>query len=190
MTDSVHKNIEPGLYWTKVFEEFMQTLNIYALRLSNGRSYDADDLRQETFCRALAYSENPECIRNPLGYLLRSMRNIWITKWHKENTAHMESLDELQDKMALTNHPTVDSDVFRILENEELAHQLKTIRGPLSDREIKLLELYLEGYKCKEMADILQENVRVIQSDLNAVKSKVHQRIKSSSTNIKTKQTV
>jgi RNA polymerase sigma factor (sigma-70 family) len=181
MTGSVHKNIEPGLYWTKVFEDSMQALNFYALRLSNGRSYDADDLRQETFCRALAYSEKPESITNPLGYLLRSMRNIWITRWHKENKAHTESLDELQDKMALTNHPTVDPDVFRILENAELALQLKIICGPLSARERTLLELYLGGYKCKEMADILQEDVRIVQSDLNAVKSKVHQRVKNQS---------
>lgn len=58
----------------RVCEEFMQRLTAYALRLANGRSYNADDLVQETVCRALLYAANPEKIHNPLGYLLRMMR--------------------------------------------------------------------------------------------------------------------
>lgn len=166
------------LYWTKVCEDFMQRLIAYALRLVNGRTYDADDLVQETICRALLYSKNPEEIKNPLGYLLRMMRNIWIKKWHKENTAHMESLETLQQTKALKNHPTVAPEVFRLLENEELAEALKILLRALTTRERRLLKLYLQGYSCKEMAQRLDEDVRLTRSDLNAVKTKVRLRIK------------
>jgi RNA polymerase sigma factor (sigma-70 family) len=171
-------NNQYALYWTKVCEDFMQRLIAYALRLANGRAYDAEDLVQETICRALVYSKNPEEIKNPLGYLLRIMRNIWITKWRKENTANMESLDTLQNTKTLKNHPTVAPEVFRILENEELAESLRVLPGPLTTREKLLLGLYLKGYNCKEMGQILNEDARVTRSDLNAVRSKVHQRIK------------
>ncbi|HEX5733539.1 MAG TPA: RNA polymerase sigma factor [Blastocatellia bacterium] len=181
MKEVEHTSNQHSLYWAKACEDFMQRLIAYAFRLANGRSYDADDLVQETVCRALTYSEDPKGISNPLGYLLRSMRNIWITKWRSEHLMNTESLDELQGKKALKNHPTVEPDVFRILENEEFAVKLKTLPGPLTAREKGLLKLHLEGYTCIEMSDILQEDVRVTRYDLNAVKSKVRQRIKNGS---------
>ena len=173
-----HPSNHHALYWANACQESMQRLHTYAMRLANGRSYDAEDLVQETICRALTYSKEPESIRNPLGYLLRMLRSIWITKWHKENTANMKSLDELQSESGLKNYPAVEPDVFRILENEEFALKLKAIPGPLTAREKELLKLYLEAYSCKEMAELLNEDVRVTRYDLNAVKNKLKQRIK------------
>lgn len=173
-----HANNQYALYWTQVCEDFMQRLIAYALRLVNGRTYDADDLVQETIYRALLYSRNPQDITNPLGYLLRMMRNIWVTKWRKENSANMDSLETLQNTKSWKNHPTVAPEVLRHLENEQLAKLLRILLKPLNAREKRLLVLYLKGYNCKEMAQILTEDVRLTRSDLNAVKSKVHQRIK------------
>lgn len=173
-----HANNQYALYWTQVCEDFMQRLTAYALRLVNGRTYDADDLVQETIYRALLYSKNPQEIKNPLGYLLHIMRNIWITKWHKENSANMDSLEALQNTKAWKNHPTVAPDVLRTLESEELAKLLRVLLKPLTAREKRLLKLYFKGYSCKEAAEILKEDVRLTRSDLNAVKSKVRQRIR------------
>lgn len=167
-----------ALYWAKACEDYMQRLIAYALRLANGRRYDADDLVMETVCRALIYSRNPEGIRNPLGYLLRIMRNTWITKRHTENTANTESLEELQSNRALKNHPTAEPDVFRVLENEEFEFKLRNLPGSLTTREKELLTLYLRGYTVKEIADILNEDVRVMRSDLKKVKSKVRSRLR------------
>lgn len=166
------------LYWTKACEDFMQRLIAYAMRLANGRSYDADDLVQETVLHALNCSKDPGEVRNPLGYLLRMMRNIWITSWRKDGTAVTESWDEIQNTKALKNQPTVAPEVFRILKNEELAKSMRGILGTLGPREKSLLKLYLEGYKCNEIAEILNEDVRLTRSDLNAVRTKVQQRIK------------
>jgi len=178
MTEGDHTVNPHALYWTAACQEFMQRLIAYALRLANGRSYDAEDLVQATVCRALGCTKDPDEVKNPLGYLLRMMRNIWITKWHHEHTAEMESLDERQSAKALKNHPTVAPEVFRILENEAFREAMKVFLRSLAPREKSLLKLYLEGYKCDEIAAILKEDVRLTRSDLNAVRTKVQQRIK------------
>jgi DNA-directed RNA polymerase specialized sigma24 family protein len=128
--------------------------------------------------RALNCSKDPAEVKKPVGYLLRIMRNIWISKWQDEHTANTESLDEYQDTKATKNHPIVDPVVFRILENQEFAEAMRVILISLNPREKSLLKLYLQGYKCDEIAKIMIEDVRVTRSDLSAVRTKVQQRIK------------
>lgn len=171
-------NNQYALYWVQVCEEFMHRLRAYALRLVNGRTYDADDLVQETLYRVLLYPTNPDKVRNPLAYLRSIMRRRWITKWSQENSANMDSLETLQNTKGWKNHPTVEPDALRILENEDLLKALRVLLRHLNARERRLLILYLRGYKCDEMSQILKEDVRVTRSDLYAVKSKVYQRIR------------
>lgn len=161
-------------FWGKALEEFDQRLTSYARRLSNGRGYDAEDLIQETACRALVYSRNPAEIRSPLGYLLRVMRNVWSDKWARENVANLESLEDL---LSNGREPAVEPDVQRLLESRELKEEMGARQGPLTQREELLLGLYMRGYKCKDIADELGENVRLTRSDLNAVKAKVRYRL-------------
>lgn len=171
-------------FWAQVCEAFSQRLKVYALRLANGRLSDAEDLMQETVCRVLMYPQNPVEVRNPSRYLLLLMRNLWITKYQKENRASMESLDELLSKETEENQhrsvvPAVEPDAFRILENAELKAALLARHGLLKPREKRLLSLYLEGYKPDEIAAVLGEDVRVVRSDLNALKAKVRQRLRT-----------
>lgn len=161
-------------FWGKALAEFDTRLNSYALRLANRRSYDAEDLIQETACRVLVYSRNPAEIRSPLGYLLRVMRNVWADKWARDNVANLESLDDL---LSTGRDPAVEPDVQRLLESMELKEEMGVRQGPLTEREELLLGLYMNGYKCKDIADEMGENVRLIRSDLNAVKAKVRYRL-------------
>jgi DNA-directed RNA polymerase specialized sigma24 family protein len=161
-------------YWENACEDFKKRLTSYALRLANGKVYDAEDLIQDTTCRALMYSPNPTTIDNPLGYLLGIMRNAWIDKWNSENTDKTVSLESLSKK---TEHPAVAPDAFRLAENNELSQELSAHHGPLNEREETLLGLYLKGYKCGEIARILNEDVRLTRSDLNAVRTKVRYRL-------------
>lgn len=176
MTDDDHatQRAQYGPFWMQTIEDSNKPLMSYARRLANGRIYDAEDLVQETACRALIYSRNPGEIRNPRSYLLRMMRNIWIDKWAKENTANVESLEDL---LSTGRHPIVEPVVQRLLESEELRAKMAAKQGPLTPREKLLMQLYLNGYKCKEIADKLHEDVRVTRSDLNAVKAKIRYRV-------------
>lgn len=180
--DTANSRNQHRPFWEKTCEVFKEALTVKALRLSNGRIHDAEDLVQGTFCRILMYPKNPKKVRSPFGYLLRIMRNIWSTKWHKESTANTDSLDELlskeaQQKQHLSVEPAVEPDVHRILENKELKDKMRANQGPLTSREKLLLALHLAGYTCKEIADKLNEDVRLVRSDLNAVRNKVRSRL-------------
>lgn len=175
--DHIRNHYRP--YLEKTYKDFYQPLFSRARRLANGRLHDAEDLMQETFCRALIYPRNPEEISNPLGYLLRIMRNAWRDKWVKENAAVTDSLDELLNRDGpRAAEPAIESDIQRILENEELMAEMKVKQGPLTSREKLLLKLHLEGFKCKEIAARLSEDVRLVRSDLNAVRTKIRYRIR------------
>jgi RNA polymerase sigma factor (sigma-70 family) len=177
MTDYDHggDHARHGPFWAKALEDANGRLMSYARRLVNGRVYDAEDLFQETACRALIYSRDPDGIGNPAYYLLRMMHNIWIDKWKKENSANVESLDEL---LSSARHPKVEPVVQQVLETQELQEEINVGQGQLTAREELLLKLHLKGYKSKDIAELLEEDVRVTRTDINAVKAKVRYRLK------------
>ncbi len=172
--DDSSRRTRHGPFWAQALEDACGRMNSYARKLANGRTYDAEDLVQETACRALTYCPDPVEIRNAASYLLRMMRNVWIDRWTRENSANVESLEEL---LSSGRHPTVEPLAQRLLEHEELREQMAAKQGPLTPREGLLLELYLKGDKCKDIADRLGEDVRLIRADLNAVKAKVRYRL-------------
>jgi len=178
MTSAQDNNLFRTL-WVQVYEDFYSRLNNAAHRLANGNLSDAEDLMQETIYRALLYPRDPATVENPLSYLLRIMRNAWRDKWVKENTAHTDSLDDILSNEALSKKlPTIELEVLSILENEELQDQMMRNIGRLTSRERLLLDLHLQGYNSSEIASQLNEDVRLIRYDLNAVRSKVRYRLR------------
>ena len=163
-------------FWEQTCVALYERLTSYASRLANGKSYNAADLVQETVARVLSYPPNPEQIANPLSYLLTVLRNVWSSSWREQHTAETESLEPLISTGAL-DHLAVEPDVFRILKNEELLKQLSVRKGRLSPREELLLNLYLQGLSCKEIAALLNDNQRLISADLNALLTKLRYRL-------------
>ncbi len=169
-------------FWEGMYLESRERLIAYALRLSNGNVYDAEDLLQDTFCRILLYTKDPQEIRSPLGYLLTIMRNIWRARRRKEGTVNMISIDEAPSKKGRQNvEPAVEPDALRILEDDERKATVRANLGPLSPREELLLELLLRDYTRAEIADMLGEDVRLICADVNALRTKIVARIKKAS---------
>lgn len=164
-------------FWEAVCVEFYLRLISKARRLTNGKTHDAEDLAQETVFRVLHYSPNPDKIKNHLNYILRAMRHAWMDKWRHDQAAKTDSFEELEETKRL-NHPAVEPDVLRILENKELLKLLKDNHGPLTNREMFLLTKHLEGYDCAEIAAMLGEDERIVRADLNAVRAKVRYRLK------------
>jgi RNA polymerase sigma factor (sigma-70 family) len=162
-------------YWGEVCKEFYPHLQRHALVLARKNYYDAEDLVQDTVCRALRYCADPAHINNPLNYLLTIMRHVWVDKWKGQNKGNADSLDHLLDEGW---HPAIEPEAPRIVEDEEFQNLFVSRLGLLTRREKHLLDLYFAGYKCKEIADEMKEDVRLIRSDLNAVKAKVRYRLK------------
>lgn len=164
--------------WSQAYEQNCQRLASYARHLAKGNLADADDLVQETFIRVLDHECNPSRIENLFGYMLRVMQNAWTNKRAKECRVSMESLDDLSTRSALKKEPAINPDVLQVLENQDFQRDFNIRKGKLTIRETEILELYLAGYKCHEIADKLNEDKRVISVRLNAVKSKVRYRLK------------
>lgn len=163
-------------YWAEACMNFHRRLASYARSLTNGRTYDAEDLVQETACRALLYSVNPAEIRNPLGYLLRMMRNVWMDKWARQQVADTATLDEV---LNTSSHPTAEPEAYRSLENKEFTAAVLLKTAGLAPREKLLLRLYFEGYEPREIAEELGEDLNRVRYNLNAVRAKVRYRLKA-----------
>jgi RNA polymerase sigma factor (sigma-70 family) len=163
-------------FWEKACEQFHQRLFSYARILTKDRVYDAEDLVQETVCRAFLYCKNPEEVRNPFNYLRTIMRRVCVGKWASQQATVTDSLDEL---LNTDMHPTAEPEVLHMLENKELNDEMRAKQGFLTPHEKLLLTLYLEGYKTEEIAAALREDVRIVRSDLNAVRAKVRHRLKT-----------
>jgi RNA polymerase sigma factor (sigma-70 family) len=167
--------------WARACEENNQHLTSYARRLANGNIDDANDLVQETIFRVMAHGCNPSRINNVIAYLCRIMHNAWTRKRMKERRDSIDSLDDLLTRRALENQPAINPDVLQVLENQEFQEDFKVKKGPLNAREMLILELYLDGYKCHEIAAELSEDKYLIGVELNAVRTKVRYRLKRKS---------
>lgn len=179
MAESDHE-YDHRAYLTKAYDEHRKSLQERARRLSDGRHQDAEDLVQETFCRALMYPMNPEDIRNTRGYLLRVMRNSWVTRWKKEKRALTDSLDAILSNPARQKeHPTVEPEVLRIAKNEELLEQVKQLQGALSGDEKHLLAARLEGQTLEEIAAASNEDEFRTRARWYKLKAKLSRLVKS-----------
>lgn len=166
---------ESAAFWAAAYVEHYKRLYAMARRLLTGGNHaEAEDAVSEAFVRAMTYAKDPEAIANLFAYLWITVKRVWISKCRKEGALNMESLDEL---LATGQHPMVDAQALRILETMEFEKALEVRSGPLTPRENQLLELHLRGYSCDEMALLLGEDVRLVRSDLNAVRAKVRYRL-------------
>jgi RNA polymerase sigma factor (sigma-70 family) len=162
--------------WERLFLHFYPPLLANAKMLTDDMA-SSEDLVQETIVRCLSYAPKPQKIRNPLGYLIRTMRHAWLDDKHKVKAA---SLDDPTSPEALaTERLTVEVDPLRSLENEELLKRLYERRGVLASREERLLELLLGGNTNEEIAQELGEDIGVIRSDMNALKAKLRYRLRN-----------
>lgn len=180
MTEANHSDLRERhqAFWLEICEKSILILIAYARKLANGREYDAEDLVQETRCRALAASKDPAKIKKtPLAYLKGIMRNAWIDKWKQENAPNMVSIEHPEGS-AKQKDIGVQPAFPRLLESAEAKEKLRPRMGRLTPREKILLKLHLEDNNCKEIANILGEDVRITRSDLNAVRNKVSYRMK------------
>jgi len=140
-------------------------------------TFDAEDLVQDTVYRVLCHPRDPGMVKNPSAYLKAMMRNAWIDRRRKESRVSLESIEVLSDKRMLDNCQVTPC-VHQSLEAAELRREVKHRQGRLSSREKELLDLYLEGNKCKDIAQILGEDVKLTRSELNAIKTKMRYRLR------------
>ena len=123
----------------------------------------AKDLIQETLYRALANKEKYNAGTNIKAWMYTIMRNIFINNYRrsaKQNTIFDNTPNDFllnYNQYATTNAAETN---LNLKEIKEAVHQLPEIfKNPF--------ELYFEGYKYHEIAEVLQE-------PLGTIKSRIH----------------
>ena len=166
-------------FWEEALHDFSQPLSSFARKLAIGKTYDSQDLLQETNFRTLKYSPNPEKVKAPLSYLFRMMQNI-AADWNKKiNAPNMSSLDDPSGARALQAQlPPIQPKVLRTMENAGLLVELRIAASRLNKRERRLLAMRLQDYTWDEIAATLQESVGSVKTDWHRLLAKLRYHIK------------
>lgn len=133
----------------------------------------AKDLMQETLYRALANKEKYKDGTNIKAWMYTIMRNIFINNYRR--TA--------KQKTVFDNTPNdflLDNNQFTIANDAEINLSLKEIKEAVYQLpEIFKIpfELYFEGYKYNEIADILSEPLGTIKSRIHFARKLLKQQV-------------
>ncbi|MCL6523646.1 MAG: RNA polymerase sigma factor [Thermoflavifilum sp.] len=148
------------------FQELLTTesafLMPYAVHLTRDPVL-AEDLFQETVCRALVNREKYHPGTNIKAWLYTIMKNIFINEYRRKSK-HRVLFDStataaLSHRFGFSTHNTAES-TLRYREIREAIHKLPDIfKRPFL--------MYFEGYKYEEIADMLKE-------PLGTIKSRIH----------------
>ncbi|MEX6688919.1 RNA polymerase sigma factor [Danxiaibacter flavus] len=134
-------------------------LNTVAQKFARTRE-DAEDLLQETFCKALIYQEKFKAGSDLGAWLYVIMRNIFINKYRRRRK-FAEIIYAPADKQS-SNHGISKSSHQDILSRNILIqiHKLPELfKVPFV--------LHLEGYKYAEIANMLNEPIGTIKSRIH-----------------------
>jgi RNA polymerase sigma factor (sigma-70 family) len=177
-TDAHHETERRRAFWSQACVDNYPRLRSYAWRLADNGDI-AEDVVQDTVLKILRLVPNPETIGHKLNYLLRSVHNTWVD-WLKEHDQFVTtSIDDPDNQeVHAMAAPERDADIDAQTEAFRLAMQIELRR--LNQREKDILERYLEGFACDEIAARMGEDVRVISYELNAIKTKVRYRVQRS----------
>jgi RNA polymerase sigma factor (sigma-70 family) len=152
----------PTTDFNEVLLENADFLKPFAINLTRD-SEAANDLYQETLYKALANKEKYNVGTNIKAWLFTIMRNIFINDYRRKSKQKTifdnTSNDYLINLKQASVSNAAESDL-RIKEIHSAIHQLPEIfKVPF--------QLYFDGYKYQEIADVLAE-------PLGTVKSRIH----------------
>ena len=162
--------------WEDFFLQFLRLMHVYACRLTR-RVEDADDLVNDTVVRILRSRRQPSELDEPIAWVFLIMKRIWIDHLRKAKRAHFESIDDPERELQ-RELPGFDPTVHRDLENKNLLDAIRQKTAKLTARERLLLELMSEGMTCEEIAELLNEDLRITRYDCNALKAKLKYRFR------------
>ena len=163
-------------FWVQACEDNYSCLLSYSRWLTH-KTDDAEGIVHNAVCKLLKLTPNPETIEDVTKYLHGSVRHAWFDRLREKKKMRTISLDDPVNVGLRNQLPAPEGGVMNSLDNEAYRRSLKIELRRLSPRERLLLKLFLYGYGCQEIAERLEENVHLISYELNAVRTKVRQRL-------------
>ena len=151
----------------KLVDEHYTSLYRYAFRLT-GSAAEAEDLTQETYCKA---QENFTQLRDPeraRPWLFRILRNLYL---HRVRSARQEAcipLDAVADLIEVPTPPLPD------IEPEQLQQALQELPEPF---RTPIILFYFEDFSYRDIAEQMDLAIGTVMSRLARAKSFLRSRL-------------
>ncbi len=145
-----------------------EKLNRFALRLTADKD-NAKDLLQDTFLKALAYREQFEDSTNLKAWTYTIMKNTFINNYRKSSRQNT-TFDNTKDLFFLSqNKDTFNVEPDSVFREKEINKAIECL-----DDEFKVpFRMHTQGYKYKEIADILGLKIGTVKSRIFFTRKKL-----------------
>jgi RNA polymerase sigma-70 factor (ECF subfamily) len=148
--------------------EMEDRLNRFALSLTADKE-DAKDLLQDTFLKALIYREQFEESTNLKAWIYTIMKNTFIN-YYRKNSRQNTTFDNTKDLFFLSqNKDTFNVEPDSAYREKEISRAIEQLDG-----EFKVpFQMHIQGYKYKEIADILGLKIGTVKSRIFFTRKKL-----------------
>ena len=142
-------------------------LNHFAMSLTSDHE-EAKDLVQETYLKALIYADKYEEDTNLKAWVLTIMRNTFINDYRKRKRVN-EIIGENIDTHHLASRA-------KSLDKADVKYHVKEINkqiNNIADEQRIPFEMFLDGYKYKEIADRMHISLGTVKSRIFFTRKKL-----------------
>ena len=147
---------------------FDEPLRKYALSLSRNKE-DAEDLVQDTYLKVMQNADRLSENSNLKAWVYTIMRNTFINGYRRKQRSRMV-VDDTEDNILITNATTESNDAADThLYVSEISRAISTMK----DSQRDVFELFIDGFKYQEIADMLQISIGTVKSRIFFARQKL-----------------
>lgn len=154
-----------------VIEQVMQydeTLRQFALSLTLNTE-DAEDLLQDTYLKVLQFSDRYSDNTNLKAWVFTIMKNTFINTYRRKQRSKV-LIDQSEDLYYLNNLVSDPADAA------DMRHYVTEINKKIMEKkedQRKPFELFLDGYKYQEIADMMDLSIGTVKSRIFFTRKKL-----------------
>ncbi len=145
-----------------LFREHRERLMRFAIHLV-GSGADADDLVQDTFLKAHRHLCNGRKIREPLSFLIVTMRNLVNDAHRRSRVVDLTATPDMDDVTTRDDVPSVERQVMSEREFESLCVAIAQLPERMRYAFV-LRKVY--GYSCREIAEQLGRSTNTVREQV------------------------
>lgn len=145
-----------------LFREHRERLTRFAIRLV-GSGADADDLVQDTFLRAHRHLCSGGKIREPLSFLIVTMRNLVNDAHRRRAVVELKVTPDVDEVATRDEAPSVERQVMSEREFERLCVAITQLPERMRYAFV-LRKVY--GYSCREIAEQLGRSTNTVREQV------------------------
>ena len=142
-----------------LYEKYVERIYTY-IYYRTGNPYDAEDLTERVFFRAMGHIGSYKNVGLPFSAWLYRIAHNLVANWHRDNSRRKEiPLDEGFLGIQRSEHPE-----YELMRSEEQEHLLRAIRRLPPDRQQLLILKFVEHLSNAEIGQIMGRTEGAIKS--------------------------